>query len=97
MQDVQVESDDKETINLSSPQDYEPQDGQCDDVENKSTDRRYMDYDLNEEEVLKKFEKRILYLVFTLQATFYTSEAAIQFAISNLMELFLTISTEHLV
>ncbi|CAF3810936.1 unnamed protein product [Rotaria magnacalcarata] len=95
-QDVQLESDDIEMINPNIQEDYVSHDEQDDDMTNESTDTRYTDEGLTEEEVLKTFEKRILYLVLTLQTTFYTSEAAIQFVISNLMELLLVISTENL-
>ncbi|CAF3345445.1 unnamed protein product [Rotaria sp. Silwood2] len=95
-QDVQLESDDIEMINPNIQEDYVPHDEQDDDMTNESTDTRYTDEGLTEEEVLKTFEKRILYLVLTLQTTFYTSEAAIQFVISNIMELLLVISTENL-
>lgn len=41
---------------------------------------------IDEEEQLKKFEKRVLYLLFTLQSSFYTSEAAIEYVAKSLTE-----------
>ena len=53
--------------------------------------------ELSPEEQIKVFEKSILYMVLTLQTIYYTSEGAAQFVISNLIELFLAISTAELV
>ncbi|CAF4672372.1 unnamed protein product [Rotaria sp. Silwood2] len=66
-------------------------------LENESTNTSSTTEDLSEEELLKMFEKRVLYLLLTLQTVFYTSEAAIDFVISNLMELFHAISKANLV
>ena len=53
--------------------------------------------ELSPEEQIKVFEKRILCMVLTVQTIYYTSEGAAQFVISNLIELFLAISTAELV
>ncbi len=51
---------------------------------------------LSEEEQLQIFEKNVLYVLFTLQSVFYTSEAAINFAARSLTEPFLAISMKNL-
>ena len=50
-----------------------------------------------QEEQLRVLEKRILYLLLTLQTAFYTSETAIDFVAKSLLELFQAISAKHLV
>ncbi|CAF4631043.1 unnamed protein product, partial [Rotaria magnacalcarata] len=64
-----------------------------DDTFNSSSTNK----DLSQEEQMKMFEKRILYMVLTLQTVYYTSEAAAEFVVSSLMELFLVVSTNKLV
>lgn len=51
----------------------------------------------DEKKEMESFEKRILYLLLTLQTMFYVSEAAIDFVASSLAELFLTIPMHKLV
>ena len=51
----------------------------------------------DEKEQLKSFQKRVLYLLLTLQTMFSTSEAAIDFVVTSLSELFLAVSTNKLV
>ncbi|CAF3876522.1 unnamed protein product [Rotaria sp. Silwood1] len=97
-QDEQEEYNDVAMIHRSSQEDYPLEDVQeSRDLKNMSTDIRNAAKDLSEEELLEVFEKRILYPVLTLQTVFYTSEAAIEFVVSSLMELFLAISTTNLV
>ncbi len=79
--DFRVETDDQDNENL----------------ENESINSTNETESLSEEEQLKMFEKRVLYLLLTLQSVFYTSEAAINFVIGSLVELFLAIATKNLV
>ena len=65
--------------------------------ENKSFDSSSVTEILSEEEQLKAFEKRLLHLLLTLQMVFHTSEAAINFVVTSLMELFLSTSMKNLV
>jgi hypothetical protein len=51
----------------------------------------------DEKEQLKSFQRRVLYLLLTLQTMFSTSEAAIDFVVTSLSELFLAVSTNKLV
>jgi hypothetical protein len=53
--------------------------------------------DPSEQEQLEIFDKRILYLLLTLQTAFYTSEVAVDFVARSLMEVFLSISKTNLV
>ncbi|CAF0903708.1 unnamed protein product [Rotaria sordida] len=71
-------------------------DGQDQDLENESINTSNGTESLSEEEQLKAFEKRVLYLLLTLQTVFYTSEAAIDFVTTNLTELFLAMAAKNL-
>jgi hypothetical protein len=97
-QQEQEENNDEEIIHPSNEEDFFTNDVQEDeDLENGSINTSNTTEDFNEEEILEKFEKRVLYLLLTLQTVFYTSEAAIEFVATSLMELFLAISTTKLV
>jgi hypothetical protein len=66
-------------------------------LENESINSTNETESLSEQEQLRIFEKRVLYLLLTLHSVFYTSEAAINFVVGSLAELFLAISTKNLV
>ena len=52
---------------------------------------------LNEDEQFKAFEKRVLYMLLTLQTAFHTSEAAVEYVATSLTELFQAVSLKNLV
>jgi len=90
--DDELECLGNETDDLADANDQAGEDFESEPTNNSSTME-----DLSEEDKLKMFEKRILYLLLTLQTAFYTSEAAIGFVVTSLMELFLAISKLNLV
>lgn len=53
--------------------------------------------ELSEEGQIEMFEKRILYMLLTLQTVYYTSEAAVEFVVSSLLEFFLGVSVDKLI
>ncbi|CAM4786110.1 unnamed protein product [Rotaria magnacalcarata] len=92
-----IENDKTERREATVEKDYEYEDNASeehaeDDTFNSSSTNK----DLSQEEQMKMFEKRILYMVLTLQTVYYTSEAAAEFVVSSLMELFLVVSTNKL-
>ena len=92
-------NNDEEMIHPSDQDDHlaEEDAQENENLENGSTNTSSMTEDFSDEEQLEKFEIRVLYLLLTLQTVFYTSEAAIDFVATSLMELFLAISTTNLV
>ncbi len=90
--DDELECLGKETDDLADANDRAGEDFESEPTNTSSTME-----DLSEEDKLEMFEKRVLYLLLTLQTTFYTSEAAIGFVATSLMELFLAISKMNLV
>ncbi|CAF1315941.1 unnamed protein product [Adineta steineri] len=64
--------------------------------ENKSPNSTSETGGVNDEEQLELFEKRVLFMLLTLQSVFYTPETAINYVVESLTELFLAISTKHL-
>ncbi|CAF4347238.1 unnamed protein product, partial [Rotaria magnacalcarata] len=92
-----IENDKAERREATVEKDYEYEDNASqehvgDDTFNSSS----TDEDLSQEEQMKMFEKRIIYMVLTLQTVYYSSEAAAEFVVSSLMELFLAVSTNKL-
>ena len=81
--------------NLNFSVDTSDQDNE--NLENELNDTTNQTENLSEEEQLKAFEKRVVYLLLTLQSVFYTSDAAVNFVVGSLAELFLAISTKNLV
>jgi hypothetical protein len=94
-EDLSSQNNQEESSNLDFRMESIDQDDE--NLENESINTTNETESLSEEEQLKVFEKRVLYLLLTLQSVFYTSEAAINFVAGSLAELFLAISTKNLV
>ncbi|CAF5127149.1 unnamed protein product, partial [Rotaria magnacalcarata] len=82
-----IENDKAERREATVEKDYEYEDNASqehvgDDTFNSSS----TDEDLSQEEQMKMFEKRIIYMVLTLQTVYYSSEAAAEFVVSKLPE-----------
>ncbi|CAF2133147.1 unnamed protein product [Rotaria magnacalcarata] len=92
-----IENDKTERREATVEKDYEYEDNASEEhAEDDTFNSSSTNEDLSQEEQMKMFEKRILYMVLTLQTAYYTSEAAAEFVVSSLMELFLVVSTNKL-
>lgn len=89
------DGDDIDYIGNQADCSVEGNDPEDEDSERESTTVNDTIDDLTEE--IDMLEKRVLYLLLTLQTTFYASEAAISFVVTSLIELFFAVSKMNLV